>query len=87
MLFLTAGGRAKSQFSQVTFIANKGDATIQLDDKNFWQKALPQENTRVGRIKTLFTSADSLKVLYVLYCAVLYCIALHFFPFSFLFNP
>jgi Helicase conserved C-terminal domain/SNF2-related domain len=57
------GDKSKSQFSQVTFIANKSDAALQLDDKNFWEKALPKEHTRIGRIKTLFTCPDSLKVL------------------------
>ena len=61
----------------MTFIANKGDATIQLDDKNFWQKALPQENTRIGRIKTLFTSVESLKVILCSYSFSLFRI----FPF------
>ena len=56
-------GKQKSLFSQVTFIANKNDSLLSLDDADFWAKALPKEHTRIGRIKTLFTCPESLKLL------------------------
>ena len=58
-----SGGKQKSLFSQVTFIANKNDSLLNLDDADFWAKALPKEHTRIGRIKTLFTCPESLKLL------------------------
>lgn len=47
----------------MTFIANQNDSALQLDDANFWEKALPKSQTRIGRIVTLFNSEESLKYL------------------------
>ena len=59
------GRPRKSQFAQVTYVVPfatlQSDPSVRLDDADFWEKALPKSNTRVGRLKALFEDDEQVR--------------------------
>jgi SNF2 family DNA or RNA helicase len=46
--------KEKSLFSQVSFVSDKTSENINLDDLDFWEKALPTGNSRISRLKKVY---------------------------------